>query len=131
MGDASPKQPKRVVVDDNVAQGMRRIGVSEEDIATLQAELDPVAPEVDCEVHEDCWASVMFFAALETQWRWVAGGMARGERTGLDYTAVLATMQMRGMRQKQRPALLDDVRAMEREALRVMREQASIANQKG
>lgn len=81
------------------------------------SEADYAESEVD--VWPDCWLSVQLFGLLGTQWRVGFSGAY-----GLDYAAVAAVMDMQGVEEKARPALLDDIRIMEAEALAMMREKA-------
>lgn len=64
------------------------------------------------EVHPDCWGAVCAFLACDTQWR-----ISEVGRTGLDLGAALAVAQFMG--QGPTPALLADLKLMEREALRL------------
>lgn len=63
--------------------------------------------------------AVALFFALSTQWR-ITSGM-RNTYTGLDYTAVHATLQMQGIPAEKWPDLFDDIRVIERAALAEMR----------
>lgn len=75
-------------------------------------------------VRPDCWKAVSLFAALETQWQWVGGGLAGAERTGLRYEAIEATAGMAGITMT--AALFSDLQLMEAAALgelaRIMKE---------
>lgn len=67
----------------------------------------------------DCnWPAFQVFEAMGTQWRTGMGGAI-----GLDYAAIPAVFKLLGVKKKDRPALFDDVRIMESEALAVMAEQ--------
>lgn len=116
--DRPPARP--LTVDEGVADGLRRMGVSEADIeAQVQAHS---APEpTDFEVHEDCWESVLFFLRVQTQW--VCRGMD-GARAGLNYAGVEAAMRMDGVKRARQSALLDDLQLMERAVLKADGEQA-------
>lgn len=72
-----------------------------------------------CEIHEDNWDTVLLFLDCATQWR-VAIGMGGALWLGLDYAAVAALMQMRGLARARRAALLADLQIMERAALAVL-----------
>ena len=61
--------------------------------------------------------AVGLFFALATQWRWIGAGMGGAWRTGLDYQAVEATARNSGL--KMTPAIFDDIRTLELEALSV------------
>ena len=56
------------------------------------------------------------YLALDTQWR-VSIGMGGARVTGFDYAAVEATMRMRGVKAKDRPRLLAELRDMEHAAM--------------
>jgi hypothetical protein len=62
-------------------------------------------------VWSECWPSVELFCACNTQWRIKPMGGVQG----LDYSAVRAVLEMRGVLDK--GALFDDVRLMEFGAL--------------
>jgi hypothetical protein len=63
----------------------------------------------------DSWPSVELFAACATQWRVApAGGLI-----GLDYSALRAVLQMRGVLDQE--TAFEDVRMMERGALAAAR----------
>ncbi len=69
------------------------------------------------EVMPDVWPVFSLFEAMTTQWR---AGMAGP--TGLDYNAIPVTARMLGIKQRQARESFYDLRVMEAEALRVMRE---------
>lgn len=77
------------------------------------------------EVWPENWESVMFFAAVETQWAYVGTGLAGAVRTGLPSHRLEAEMNLRRVPPRKRLALLDDVRVMERAVLRLDRERAA------
>lgn len=58
---------------------------------------------------------VALFFALSTQWRWASAGMAGTFRTGLDYGVLRETARNTAI--KMTPAVFDDIRTLEREAL--------------
>lgn len=60
----------------------------------------------------------MLFLMMATQWLI----SPKGETVGINYISLEATMNMNGIKKKQRPALFDDVRIMESVALQVFRE---------
>lgn len=79
------------------------------------------APEVqqDCEVLEENWDSVAFFADYcGTQWRVGVAGP-----TGLDYTAVIASLRSMRISKDSQADIFADVRVMEGAALRQLAEQ--------
>lgn len=59
--------------------------------------------------------AVALFFAMATQWRWVGAGMGGAFRTGLDYGALEQTARAAGL--EMTPAVFDDIRTLEREAL--------------
>lgn len=73
----------------------------------------------DFEVWPECLESVDLFMALRTQWHF--GGLG-GRAPGLDYPALIAAMDMMGV--KDRAQTFRDIRAMEHEALKVWQERS-------
>jgi len=67
------------------------------------------------QVWPDNWPVFMLFCDLRTQWR-----VAMGGATGLDYTAVLAVMDLHGITADKRRDTLADIQAMEDAALAAM-----------
>lgn len=63
----------------------------------------------------------MAFVALQTQWHFVAGG-DRIVRTGLMYASIPCVLEELRVPPRQRPALIADLRVMERAALAVYNE---------
>jgi hypothetical protein len=68
-------------------------------------------------VFPDNWEAFSVFASLETQW----AKNAKGEREGIRYEAMQATLVMTGAKRATWPRLFADVRVMERAALDVWR----------
>lgn len=68
------------------------------------------------DVWPDVVDSVNVFIAAATQWRVGMKGA-----TGLDYTALEATLRLTGLPRKDWPQVFDDIRIMEDEALKTMR----------
>ncbi|CAM8626993.1 Bacteriophage TLS, TfmB [Comamonadaceae bacterium] len=130
-GADQPNAAPAIAVDDNVAQGLRRVGVSEEDIAKLTGAQEAAAQALDFEVYEDCWESVQFFLKVQTQWCWKTSGHSAGlgslvfsEKAGLNYPAVESVMRMEMVPRRKQAALLADLREME---LAVLAAEAEIA----
>ena len=74
-------------------------------------------PEEDvCWVYEENWQSVLFFFALQTQWK--IGGM--GGYIGLDYAGVEAAMRLNEIPRSKRKALFADIHIMEAAAMKVL-----------
>lgn len=70
------------------------------------------------EYYADNSESLALFMLLETQWRVVAA--MKPVWTGLDYTAVQATMNLVGVRRRRQAQLFADMRVMERAAIPVL-----------
>jgi hypothetical protein len=68
------------------------------------------------EVWSENVASVEMYRGVETQWRYA--GMD-GARTGLDNAGVRATMILRGVPNRARPALFADLQTLEEAQLRI------------
>ena len=89
----------------------------------LQQEVDTDAPPPDdsCYLWPCNLPTFNAWQRVQTQWR--CSGM--GERTGLDYTAVIAYLRgALGIKQHELPGLLSGLQAMEFAALEVWAEQA-------
>lgn len=115
-----PPPTERPAVDDNVLEGMRRMGATQaqiDEVAASWAEPDEVLDDDSFEVWDDNWESVMFFVGLETQWSYAAGGMGKPRLIGLPSPCIESDMNMRQIARKARPALLADLRVMEKGAL--------------
>lgn len=69
------------------------------------------------DVWPDNWDVVGLFTSLNTQWRTAYGGV-----TGLDYNVLPAVMRLRGVKRAIWPRLFEDLRVLEAEALKTMRE---------
>lgn len=109
-------------LDDSAAEGLRKMGVPEEQIQAqlAKAKKDVDDPDFDFEVHEDCWRAVMLFLRVKTQWLWRVqsrpAGMAAmvySVRSGLNYPGVESAMRMGGVKRSEWGALLDDLQVME------------------
>lgn len=128
-----PPPPARPAVDENVLAGMRRMGATEDQIAEVAAswaEPDPVADD-GFEVYDDNWECVMFFVGLETQWSYAAPGMGKPRLVGLPSPCIEADMNMKQIPRKARPALLADLRVMEKGALAAQADHVLGANLQG
>lgn len=113
--DKPPPQPLRL--DDSVAKGLAFFGATSESIEAAQAkEAEAVEVQLDFEVYEDCWESVMFFLMVQTQWCWrLMGGQLDGRsvRAGLNYQGVESAARLAGLRRSTCPALFADLRLIE------------------
>lgn len=67
------------------------------------------------QVWPDTWPTFALFCDLRTQWR-----TDMGCRVGLDYTAVLAVMDLHGIPPDKRREAMADIQAMEDAALAAM-----------
>lgn len=99
--------------DDEFDDECRKFGV---DPAALRWTDDAPTKE-RAVIWPDMRDSVALFFALSTQWRWTGAGMAGLFRTGIDYNAIEPTS--RATEITMTPALFDDIRTLEREALGV------------
>lgn len=113
-------QPQCLQVDDGVAAGLRRMGVSEDDIARAQAQLGSGdggdAPEADFEVHEDCWESWLFFLRVQRQWVFVpmsAGMGVTSVRQGLNWPGIRAMVLLSRIKPARWEQLVDDLLTIE------------------
>ena len=75
-------------------------------------------PDECIDVLPDNWKPFLVFDAMSTQWRTGAVGA-----TGLDYNVIPLVAQSVGVKKKEIPEILYDVRLLEAEALKVMLEQ--------
>lgn len=69
------------------------------------------------EVYPDVLPAANVLIAMATQWRTGYAGA-----TGLDYSALPHVFRLLGVRKRDRPSLFEDLRVMESEALRTMRD---------
>jgi hypothetical protein len=67
-------------------------------------------------VYEENWESVLFFFALQTQWK--VGGM--GGHIGLDYAGVEAAIRVNEIPRNKRKALFADIQIMESAAMKAL-----------
>jgi hypothetical protein len=105
-----------LVVDTAVISSLEAAGAPAEVLAAARKN---IAASAEFEVWPENWESFLFFTGLETQWRFIAG-LSGTVRTGLDYTAVLAEMQLKGMSVPDRIGLFADIKLMERAALEAL-----------
>ena len=75
-------------------------------------------PDETIEVLPDNWQPFLVFDGMSTQWRTGACGA-----TGLDYNVIPLVAQSVGVKKKNIPDILYDIRLLESEALKVMIEQ--------
>lgn len=108
-------------LDDKTARQMRKLGVPPEQLGA------PRKPELTetIRVAAHLVDAVDLFSGLRSQWRAVSGARGRPVFTGLDYAAIEPTLRMLEIRPRKRRRLFEQLRTMEREALRAMSEQRS------
>lgn len=82
------------------------MGLSAEDFAGNDAPLG---------LWPDSLQAITLFSALSTQWRISFNGP-----TGLDYNVLPTVLRLHGIHRRDWPAMFDDIRAMEAEALKTM-----------
>lgn len=75
-------------------------------------------PDEAVEVFPDNWDAFLVFDGMSTQWRTGAVGA-----TGLDYNVIPLVAKSIGVRKKELGSILQDIRVMESEALKVMIEE--------
>ena len=125
-------------LDESAAEGLRKMGVPEEqiDAQLARGQKDVDDPAFDFEVHEDCWPSVMFFLKVQTQWLWMVqsrpaglGVMVWSVRAGLNYPAVESALRMEGVKRRKWAKLLADLRLIETAVLSA--DAGVLSNKKG
>lgn len=102
-----------------LAENLRAWGYTEERIAELTAQTQAAA-EPDLLIWPENWEAVGLFCALATQWR-LAGGMGISYQ-GLDYVAILATLQLQRVPPRDWPDLFWRIRVMEAAAVPILNE---------
>jgi hypothetical protein len=112
--DKPPVNP--LEIDEGVADGLRRMGVSEADIEA-QMRIHRAPEPQDFEVYGDCWESVLFFLTVKTQWVYEMSSMG-SRRAGLNYQCVESAARMAGIRRALWPGLFADLLEMEGAVLR-------------
>jgi hypothetical protein len=70
----------------------------------------------NCEVWPENWPAVLLFTEMSGQWRTSMSGPV-----ALDYTAIFMRMSMMDLSNQERELLFQDVRIMETEALKQMK----------
>ena len=113
-----------------MADGMRRMGFGEDDIARAASERAGSASAgsepADFEVHEDCWQSWQFFLQVQRLWVFVpisSGMSVKAQRWSLAWTQVRAMVMLRRLPPRQWNELVDDLLVIERAVLRAEAEQ--------
>ncbi|UUZ68077.1 DUF1799 domain-containing protein [Polaromonas sp. P2-4] len=131
-GADTPPAPTRA--DPNVTEGLRRMGVSEEDIEAMLAQQQEWEAEAarqsgfseDFEIYEDNWESWLFFVTVQTQWHYAARDMG-ARRVGLNYPGVESGARMAGKPRAKWPSLFADLQVMELAVLAADAEMADAA----
>lgn len=95
----------------DISDTANRLGLPEELIA--ESETLHIADGM----YPDTVQAVGIFSDMITQWRYGPAGP-----TGLDYGTMPVVMRFRGVKAAEREQIFDDVRIMERAALRCLRE---------
>ncbi|MEN9671433.1 MAG: hypothetical protein RL018_1710 [Pseudomonadota bacterium] len=94
-------------------------GITTPEAAEWLAQINPVIEKQDFEVLPENLMAVQVFLAMQTNWRVIAG-MAGIVWQGLDYSALPAVFQLMAIPKKQHPALFQDLRLMEAEAVPIL-----------
>lgn len=98
---------------DHLEDQFAAFGIAIDDCAEA---LEREAAEATCEYHADNELPLAAFAALQTQWRVVAGGVGV-IYLGLDYSAIPTILVALEVPRKQQSDLIAALRTMERAAL--------------
>jgi hypothetical protein len=111
------KKGQSVRIDQDVIDGLKMANAPQEviDQALLHASAD--APQ-DLEIDPRNWLSVTLFFSISTQWMISDSG----QHIGIRYESLESSMNMCNINQRRRPAVFEDIRIMEGEALRILRE---------
>ena len=107
-------------MDDEYAEGLRKVGVREVDIEANQATPEAEPFEEAFEVHEDAWESWLFFLTVSRQWVYVVAGGGMGGaavRQCLNWPAIEAMARMSGTPRRQWPGLCADLLVIEEAVL--------------
>jgi len=105
-----------------VVQDLKAMGAPDDVIAQFEAEQ---VDNKNCDVMSDNWDAVNLFLQASTQWRYIMVQTKAGmitQRSGLDYTAIHALMQMNQMKDQVRDQaeVLGRIRVIEQAALEAM-----------
>lgn len=113
-----------------MAEGMRRMGFGDADIARARSERAGGAAAAgepdDFEVHEDCWESWQFFLQVQRLWVFLpvrAGFGMSAVRWCLDWTMVRSVVMLSRLPPKRWESLTDDLMTIERAVLRAEADQ--------
>lgn len=128
LGVAKPPA-KPLTVDDGVADGLRKLGVSAEDIAAAQEAAVEPEPD-DFEVHEDAWDAWLFFLTVQRQWVFIpmtrsvglGGVVVDAVRHGLNWPGIEAMARMSGTRRALWPDLFADLMVIECAVMKALAE---------
>ena len=86
-------------------------GPSQEELDLIGITLADLGEAEALEVWPGNWDAAVLFNALDTQWRYSMSGP-----TGLDYTAIVPTMDLLGIEVEDKRELFSQLRMMEEEA---------------
>lgn len=100
---------------------LEKAGAPPEVIAHVRARAESQVARDDFEVWPENLATLEAFIELQTSWDWITPGMGTPVRAGLRSTEIESTLRMLGVRGSRRTEVFQDLRAMERAALEVLR----------
>lgn len=86
-------------------------------MAALGLKPEDFADDAGIEVWPCCWASVLVFERMATQWNVGPGGLV-----GLRYEALPVVLDMSSIPLADRPRIFSDVQTMEHEVMTMLRE---------
>lgn len=107
-------------MDDEFAEGLRKLGVREADIEAEQVAAEAAPLEAVFEVHEDAWESWLFFLTVSRQWVYLVMNNGMGSvavRQCLNWPAIEAMARMSGVPRRQWPGLCADLLVIEEAVL--------------
>ena len=121
LGVAKPKA-KALTVNDSAAEGLRRFGVSEAQIAAQRGQEPEAGADDDevFEVYEDGWDSWLVFLKVQRQWLFVPVSKGFGtsaRRYSMNWPGVEAVFRLAGIRRALWPELFADLQLIERTVL--------------
>jgi hypothetical protein len=108
---------------EKARDGLKQLGLSPEQIEQQMGEWskdEPTPPIEDLPLPVELRHSVLVFASMATQWKYVAPGLGKPIPVGLDYVALDRVIRMRGVPRALWAEVFDDVRYMEAVALPVL-----------
>lgn len=111
------KNEQSIRVDQDVKDGLRMANAPQE---VIDQSLHAASVDVphDLEISPENWLSVTLFFSLSTQW--MISDL--GQYIGIRYESLESSMNMCNINQRRRPSVFEDIRIMESEALKILRE---------